>query len=89
MIFVDDMRNVVRNKKWPYNKACHLVADTTDELHTFARRLRLKRVWFQAGTLPHYDLTGSKRKMAVMLGAEAISDKRLAEMIRGYRLKGE
>ena len=85
MVYVDDMRPVIRNKNWPYNKACHLVADKIDELHLFARRLKLKRVWFQAGTLPHYDLTGSKRTMAVMLGAEAISDKQLVEMIRKYR----
>ena len=85
MIYVDDMQPVKRNRNWPYNKACHLVADTIDELHLFARRLKLKRVWFQDGTLPHYDLTGSKRAMAVMLGAEAISDKRLVEMIREHR----
>ena len=88
MVYVDDMRPTKRTKRWSYNKACHLVADTIDELHLFARRLKLKRVWFQDGTLPHYDLTGSKRTMAIMLGVEAISDGQLVELIRKNR-KGE
>ena len=41
-----------------------------EALHTFARRLGMKRAWFQNHRLaPHYDLTGSKRERALELGA--------------------
>lgn len=51
-------------------KACHLYADTLEELHAFALKLGLKRAWFQANrTMAHYDLVPSKRIIAVHLGA--------------------
>lgn len=56
--------------KWPYKKAAHLLADTIDELHGFAQnKLYLKREWFQPKSSPHYDLTASKRLLAIKLGA--------------------
>ena len=88
-VFVDDLRPVARNRNWPYNQACHLVADDHGELHAFARRLSLRRSWFQDKTLPHYDLTENKRRQAVRLGAIEIDDKRLVEIMRQYRKGGE
>lgn len=84
-VYVDDMRNVIRNKNWRYSEACHMVADTEHDLHVFARRLNLKRSWFQYNTIPHYDLTKSKRIDAVLLGAIEITDRQLVEMIRKHR----
>ncbi len=84
-VYVDDIRLVIKNKNWPYSKACHLVADTTRELHIFAIRLSLRRSWFQTNTIPHYDLTENKRAQALRFGALEITDKRLVEMIREYR----
>jgi signal recognition particle subunit SEC65 len=49
---------------------CHLVADSIDELHSFAARLGLQRKWFQSNSYyPHYDVTLSVRFKAVELGA--------------------
>jgi hypothetical protein len=47
---------------------CHLFADEADceELHAFARRLGMKRDWFQGD---HYDLVPTKRVLGVRLGA--------------------
>jgi len=51
----------------------HLQADTTPELHAFARWLGLRREWFQ--TTPgrpekdHYDLTRARRVLAIRCGA--------------------
>ena len=56
--------------KWPFKKACHMTADTLPELHAMADRLGLKRAWFQNHPrYPHYDLTSTKRRLAVGLGA--------------------
>jgi len=57
----------------------HLVSDTSlAELHEFAARLGLNRAWFQQGTvIPHYDITESKWRKAVEMGAEVVSYHRL------------
>lgn len=47
-----------------YTDGVHLVADTMEELHRFARCVGLRRNWFQAHVKhPHYDIT-SPRLMA-------------------------
>jgi hypothetical protein len=48
---------------------CHMIADTVEELHRFARRIGLKREWFQDTRNPHYDLTPGRRALALRLGA--------------------
>lgn len=85
-VYVDDMAPCLRNRCWRYNQACHLVANTVAELHQFAAKgLGLKRSWFQNKTVPHYDLTVNKRKLAVKLGAIEIDKKSLAQKIREQR----
>jgi hypothetical protein len=51
---------------------CHLFADLEDceEIHAFARRLGLKREWFDRS---HYDLVPTKRARAIALGAVPLS----------------
>lgn len=64
-VYVDNVRVVWRGRLW-----CHLVADSIDELHKFAGRLRLQRTWFQhAASYPHYDITVEVRARALELGA--------------------
>lgn len=49
--------------------ACHLTADTAEELHEFAERIGLRREWFQPQSHPHYDLTVRMRAKALRHGA--------------------
>jgi len=67
MIYVDKLRN------WPNKKAkwCHLLSDEgEEELHTFAKRIGLRRKWYQGQRdLPHYDLSPGFREKAVEAGA--------------------
>lgn len=75
----------------------HLIADTREELHVFARSIGLRREWFQepksiGGRPPvpgsyhaeswHYDVTDSKRRLAITKGARAIDWKDLPEVIK-------
>jgi len=54
---------------------CHMRADTLDELHIMADNIGLKREWFQDKPgREHYDLSPSKRKLAVELGAKEVRD---------------
>jgi hypothetical protein len=64
-VYVDNELIPWRGQVW-----CHLVADTPDELHRFARKLGLKPSWFQVDSVyPHYDVTASIREKALQLGA--------------------
>lgn len=57
--------------KW--NGGAHMLGTDLAELHGFAATIGLKRAWFQGGgTFAHYDLTASKRVLAVQAGAVEI-----------------
>ncbi|AVI86951.1 MULTISPECIES: DUF4031 domain-containing protein [Pseudomonas syringae group] len=57
--------------RWKGRVWCHLVADSLDELHSFAARLGLHRNWFQSESFyPHYDVTLSVKARAMILGAK-------------------
>jgi hypothetical protein len=57
-----------------YTDGTHLVADTEEELHTFAQKIGLKRKWYQCpDTHPHYDLTTRKKYREVLdLGVKIV-----------------
>ncbi len=71
MIFVDEIRIWPTAIRCFKGGSCHLFTDgTLDELHAFAKRLGLKRGWFQDHRIAHhYDLTPARRAKAVLLGA--------------------
>lgn len=81
-VYVDKLRRCQLRGRWKWSEACHLVADTEDELHAFAQRLGCKREWAQRTRLVHYDLTKPKRAKAVRYGAIEITDKQFVMMMR-------
>jgi hypothetical protein len=65
---------------------CHLWCDPgeEEELHKFARRLGLKREYYQIHRIVnHYDLVFSKRQLAILMGAKPM------RMIRWLKLRKE
>ena len=48
---------------------CHMVADTVEELHEMADWIGVDRKHFQTKTKPHYDISKTKRALAVEFGA--------------------
>jgi Protein of unknown function (DUF4031) len=85
-VYVDQLFATTPSTRWPYTRACHLLCDgNIQELHAFARRLGLKRSWFQDhhsnARLWHYDLTPGKRAAALKLGAQVIDGPTFARMI--------
>lgn len=50
---------------------CHMYADSLEELHLMAQRIQMRKEWFQVSNsgIPHYDLSKSRRNMAVAQGA--------------------
>jgi hypothetical protein len=78
----------IDNARIPYGRMimCHMVADTLDELHAMAERLGLRRKWFQdKGSVPHYDVGLSKKKIAIEFGAEEVGRHRFIEIVRRNR----
>jgi len=53
----------------------HIVSDKSlDELHRFAKRIGIKREWFQKKRIPHYDATTEKKiEHALYSGAHMVS----------------
>jgi hypothetical protein len=57
-----------------WNGGAHMLANDLDLLHTMAAKIGLRRAWFQGdSTFAHYDLTASKRSLAVAAGAVEIA----------------
>lgn len=72
------------------SESCHLIADTLEELHAMATRIGLRRAWFQdAKSVPHYDLTPSRRAKAVELGAVEVDRRGFVTVMRRLRAERE
>jgi len=83
MIYVDNMSPCATSQKWPYQESCHLFADDTEELKVFARSIGLYDSWIQKATgFIHYDLTGSKRGLAIRCGAVPVNHRFVARFIK-------
>ena len=80
-VYVDSEHIQWRGRTW-----CHLVADSTAELHAFAQRLGLKAEWFQSQSVyPHYDVTSSMQQRALHLGAHLADRRTIVECGRRMR----
>jgi len=87
MIYVDEMGPCLANRNWRWHENCHLFCDgDLEKLHAFAKRIGLKRAWFQDNSdLPHYDLTRPMRDRAVANGASQVDRKTTALWIGAWR----
>lgn len=83
-VYVDDMRARFRGMIM-----CHMTADTREELLAFAARLGLKEEWAQMwGTHRfHFDISLSKKLMAVHYGAKPITWKEFGALVAARRPK--
>ena len=68
--------------EWCHLWVAELTQENIEELHRIAKQIGLKREYFQCEKLwfPHYDLTPTKRKLAIAHGAV---EKDLYEWIKG------
>lgn len=74
-----------------YTDGIHLISESIAELHLFAKKIELKRCWFENKPFrPHYDLMISPKNRQIMLekalfnGAILISDKELIDILIKY-----
>ena len=79
-ILIDKLRRT--ELKWGHNRWCHMISDLTDneeahkELLKMAFRLRMKPEWIHNGD--HFDLTASKRILALQHGAKEVTARELS-----------
>lgn len=79
-VYVDDMKAAYGSMVM-----CHMVADTEEELHAMADAIGVDRRWYQyphKSRFPHYDISLSKRALAVSLGAVEISQRQAPAIAR-------
>jgi len=68
---------------------CHMVADSPAELHAMARKIGVRRRWYQAdASTPHYDVCKSKRALAVGAGAVECDRNAFVAALRRIRASG-
>lgn len=81
-VYVDDTQ-------WPFRGMimCHMLADTSEELHLMAEMIGMERRWVQyPGTVKeHYDVPLPRRILAVEAGAVEVSWRFMGELIRERR----
>lgn len=81
-VYVDDMRA-------PFGRMimCHMIADTTAELVAMADAIGVSRRWIQNEGTPreHFDISLSKRRAAVRLGAVEVDRRRLGLLLQAKR----
>lgn len=66
-------------------KMCHMLADSLVELHDMADRIGMKRAWFQPLSSPHYDLSKTRRVLAIRLGAIEVDRHGVVAVIKRQR----
>jgi hypothetical protein len=63
------------------------MAETVEELDSFAASIGLKPEWRQGGSWPHYDVSLSKKQQAIKEGAQAVTTREMVSLVQGWRKK--
>ena len=79
-VYVDYARN-----KYGRMIMCHMIADSLEELHAMARAVGMRKEWFQDDGFPHYDLSLTRRKLAVAHGALEVGRRKLHAVMKKYK----
>lgn len=89
-VYVDPLFDWGGSATFPWKRSCHMFADDLGELHQLAQKIGMRRAWFQDHRgLPHYDLVGSRRARAVVLGAIEVTQKQMVEFMRWRLIDGQ
>lgn len=76
-VYVDNNRAKFRGMRMS-----HMTADTNEELDAMAEKIGLNPEWKQFGSIIHYDVSSSKRLLAIKHGAIGVTPIELVMKIR-------
>lgn len=81
-VYVDDMK-----ARFGRMVMCHMIADSTEELHAMADQVGVARRWLQKGGTAeeHYDVCLAMKSRAIALGAVEVTKRELVRKIRARR----
>lgn len=80
-VYVDEAIFPFRKGNW-----CHMWCADVETLHHFASSIGLKRAWFQdRDGFQHYDLSPTRRVMAINAGAVEITCREMVKKVREFR----
>lgn len=88
-VYVDDM-HLTPMGRYGRMKMCHMIADTVEELHAMADKIGVERRWYQGPPKtinPHYDISMSKRALAVAAGAKEITMREGVPILKAMKAK--
>lgn len=86
-VYVDELFTSPATPKWRYGRSCHLIADSIDELKTFATSIGMRPEWFQPNSSPHFDLTERRRTAAIRNGAIVLDRRAFVAKIQELRTR--
>ena len=89
-VYVDNMCASLRVAGRNY-VMCHMLADSDEELHEMATRIGVSRHYWQQPpkvSSSHYDITQSKRALAIKAGAIEVTMQEVAAMAASRRVRG-
>lgn len=72
---------------------CHMIADTPSELHEMALAIGMQRKWYQTPdgpgkvSFPHYDVSKSRKVIAIQRGALVLERRPFVERKRLIRAR--
>jgi hypothetical protein len=83
MVYVDNMK-----AKFGRMIMCHMMADTQEELLEMADKIGVARKWIQKYNTPyeHFDISLTKKKLAVKEGALEITWRQTADIVNRKKL---
>ena len=84
-VYVDDVRH-----SYGRMVMCHMLADTPAELHAMADAIGMQRRWYQSpdkSSFPHYDLSLTRRTLAVAKGAKEITRQEVGAYMKRVKAK--
>jgi len=81
-VYLDRSRNRFRGMIM-----CHMISDDITELFRMARLIGMRSEWFQfqPTSFPHFDVSTTRRKIAVSNGAVEIDRRVTVGVMRAYR----
>jgi hypothetical protein len=68
---------------------CHMVADSILDLFEMAEKIGMRAEWFQPRSFPHFDVSLTRRTLAISNSAQVIDRRKIVHVKRAYRLRLE
>lgn len=70
-----------REYKFGRLKLSHMVSNDLTELHAMAKKLGITKYFQDEGIWPHYDISKTNKRKAILLGAALVNDRELIKLL--------